>query len=79
MDGLDKVALEKETFSFFTYLKEIFQEADCKHIYLDDLLPDSTKTVAAQAFYHGKFTCFTFKYWCWQQRMLYKSLKQSKK
>jgi hypothetical protein len=52
----DQSALEKETFSFYNYLKEIFQDTDCNQIFLADLLPDSTKTVAAQAFYHGKIS-----------------------
>lgn len=71
--------LEKETFSFFSYLKEILEEADCKHIYLDDLLPDSTKSIAAQAFYHGKFNYSKLKYWFWLLRISFMWLKKNRK
>jgi hypothetical protein len=69
MNESDHAPLEKETFSFFSYLKEIFEEADCRHIYLDDLLPDSTKSIAAQAFYHGNLTYAKLQYWFWRQRI----------
>jgi hypothetical protein len=79
MNESDHVPLEKETFSFFSYLKEIFEEADCRHIFLDDLLPDSTKSIAAQAFYHGNFIYAKPQYWFWLRRISCTFLKMNRK
>jgi hypothetical protein len=73
-----KVPLEKETFSFFAYVKDIMLDAETDHceyyfhfiihvlkretVMLSDVLPveSTSKSVAAQAFYHGTARHFCF-------------------
>ena len=50
-----KVPLEKETYSFFTYVRNILSDAGTDSLYLSEVLTEGmSKAIAAQAFYHGK-------------------------